>query len=229
MEDLMQAMGTEKSINISYRTGWKDIEGIFIRAAVRYLSELSSKNISNQLLVNEGILPPGTLQGSTNDEMIVIINYRSRIEEAIKLLTSWIREVKPGEGSVTYPVHNRPAGYMGEFEMPIADSILPSGITPAMFAFMGDMGLNYRIDRIPQTMPPVLAQLKLEGLHHYVTNNGEFSYRQSMEVVAFMDKVVRESDFPGDKWDVEPGESHFIDQMKDVFRACLADNVVDIG
>jgi hypothetical protein len=110
--------------------------------------------------------------------------------------------------------------------MPIADSILPPGVTPAMLAFMGDMGLNYRTDRIPQTMPPVLAQLKLEGLHHYLANTGEFDYQQSMEVVGFMDKATRESDFPRDKWDVEPGERHLIDQMKDIFRACLTDNVV---
>jgi hypothetical protein len=102
MEDKMQARGTEKSINISHRTGWRDIEGIFIRAAIRYLSELSSKNISNQLLVDEGILPPGTFQGSANDEMIVIINYRSRIEEAIRLLNSWVRELRPEEGSLSF-------------------------------------------------------------------------------------------------------------------------------
>ena len=72
MEDKVQAIGTEKSMNISHRTGWRDIEGIFIRAAVRYLSELSSKNISSQFLVDEGILPSGTFQGSANDEMTVI-------------------------------------------------------------------------------------------------------------------------------------------------------------
>ncbi|KIM78355.1 hypothetical protein PILCRDRAFT_11331 [Piloderma croceum F 1598] len=155
--------------------------------------------------------PPGTLQGSVNDEMIMITNYRSHIEEAIRLLTSWVHELRPGKGSgsMTYPVPNRPTGYMGGFEMPITDSILPPGVMPAMFAFMADSGLNYRIDRIPQTMPPMLAQLKLE--------------------VAFMDKVMQESDLPRNNWDVEPGEMHFIDQMKDIFRACLTDDVVTIG
>ena len=112
--------------------------------------------------------------------------------------------------------------------MPIANSILPPGVMPAMLTIMGNMGLNYCIDHIPQTMPPVLAQLKLEGLHHYLANTGEFNYQQSMEVVGFMDKAMWESDFPGDKWDVEPGERHFINQMKDIFRACLMDNVVTL-
>jgi len=67
-----------------------------------------------------------------------------------------------------------------------------------MLSIMGDLGVNYRIDRIPKTMPPVLSQLKLEGLHHYVAHGTEFSYQQSMEVVDFLDKVVQEADFPGD-------------------------------
>jgi hypothetical protein len=57
-------------------------------------------NISNQLLINEGILPPGKFQGSVDDEVIVITNYRSRIEEAIRLLNSWVRELRSGEGSL---------------------------------------------------------------------------------------------------------------------------------
>ena len=117
---------------------------------------------------------------------------------------------------------------MGGFEMPIADSVLPPGVTPTMFACMDAMGINYRIDRIPGTMPPVLAQLKLEGLHHYVALDGEFDYRQSMEVADFVERVVREADFPGDTWYTESGERHFIHQMKDVFRACLVDNAVTI-
>jgi hypothetical protein len=230
MGDKIEAEGTHKSVDIQSYVYFKDIEGIFIRAAIRYLSELSSQNISNQLLVNEGILPPGVFQSSLHGEVIMIINYRSRIEEAVRLLTSWVREVRPGEGGPGLTrIGHRPAGYMGGLEMPIVDSILPAEVTPAMLAIMGDMGINYRIDRIPKTMPPVLSQLKLEGLHHYLAHNGEFSYQQSMELAVFMDKVVRNEDFPGDKWHVEPGEKPFIEQMKDVFRACLAGNMVTIG
>jgi hypothetical protein len=119
-------------------------------------------------------------------------------------------------------------GYTAGFEMPIADSILPPGITPAMLAVMGDMGANYRIDRIPKTMPPVLSQLKLKGLHHYVAHHGELSYQESMEIADFMDKAVRKADFSGDQWYVGPRRRHFVDQMKNIFRGCLADNVVTI-
>jgi hypothetical protein len=228
----IQAKGTHEFVDVTY-AGLEDIKGIFIRAAIRYLSELSSQNLSNQFLVNEGILPPGSIQASLNDEIIVVTNYRSRIEEATRLLNSWVREVRPGEGSLTYPSRidrlQRPAGYTAGFEMPIADSILPPGVTPAMLAIMGDLGTNYRIDRIPKTMTPVLSQLKLEGLHHYVAHHGELSYQQSMEVVDFMDKVVREADFPEDLWYVGFGQQqHFLNEMKAVIRACLADNVVTI-
>jgi hypothetical protein len=227
----IQPQGTHKLLDVSYAS-LEDIKGIFIRAAIRYLSELSSLNLSDQLLINEGILLPEYFQGSANDEMIVITNYRSRIEEAIRLLNSWVREVRPGEGSLTYPSPidrlHRPMGYTAGFEMPIADSILPPGITPAMLAVMGDMGANYRIDRIPKTMPPVLSQLKLNGLHHYVAHHGELSYQESMEIADFMDKAVRKADFSGDQWYVGPRRRHFVDQMKNIFRGCLADNVVTI-
>ena len=227
----IQAKGTDEFIDITYG-GLQDLKGIFIRAAIRYLSELSYQNLSNQLLVNKHILQPGSSQASLGDEIIDITNYRSCIEEAIRLLNSWVRNVRPGEGSLTYPSPidrlRRPAGYTAGFEMPIADSILPPGITPAMLAIMGDMGANYRIDRIPKTMPPVLSQLKLEGLHHYLVHE-EFSYQQSVEVADFVDKVVREADFPADKWYVECGEEHFLNGMKDIFRACLVDNMVTIS
>jgi hypothetical protein len=224
MEGTVQAEGTHKLIKIP-DVSWNDIEGIFIRAAIRYLSELSSKNISSQLLINEGILPPGSFQGSESDEVIVITNYRVRIEEAIRLLTSWVDGVKSGGAGLRRLPLPSEVDWQG-FEMPIADSILPPGVTPIMLAMMRETA-NYRIDRIPKTMPPVLSQLKLEGLHHYLTQDEEFNYQQSMEVVVFMDRAVQEEDFPGDEWYV--GERHFIGQMKDVFRACLADNVVTIN
>jgi hypothetical protein len=222
------AEGTD--IRVSFTGPGSISEGIFIRAAIRYLSELSFQNISHQILVNEGIIPPGPFHGSAHDEMVIITNYRSRIEEAIRLLNSWVREVRPRGGEGSLVSIDRTPGYMGGFEMPIADSILPPGVTPnTMFACMDAMGINYRIDRIPKTMPPVLAQLKLEGLHHYVALDGEFNYQQSMEVADFMEKAVREEDFPEDTWHAETGELHFIHQMKNVFRACLVDDVVIIG
>ena len=98
-----------------------------------------------------------------------------------------------------------------------------------MLAIMGDMGANYRIDRIPKTMPPVLSQLKLEGLHHYVAHRGELSYQQSRELVDFLNKVVREADFPRDIWCVGFGKKHFLNEMKAVVGACLVDNVVILG
>ena len=83
-------------VNITY-SGLEELKGFFICAAIRYLSELSSQNISTKILVNEGILDPVASDKSTHDEMITIANYRSRIEEAIRLLNSWVCEVRPGK------------------------------------------------------------------------------------------------------------------------------------
>jgi len=43
----------EGFVDITYG-GLEELKGIFIRATIRYLSELSSQNLSNQLLVNQG-------------------------------------------------------------------------------------------------------------------------------------------------------------------------------
>ena len=136
--------------------------------------------------------------------------------------------MRPGKGGPICIGH-QPMEYMGGLEMPIVDSILPPEVTPAMLAIMGDIGINYCIDRIPKTTPPVLSQLKLAGLHHYLAHNGEFSYQHSMELAAFTDKVVQNEDFSRDKLHVEPGEKPFIEQVKDVFRACLVGDVVTIS
>jgi hypothetical protein len=73
---------------------------------------------------------PGLFHNSAYDEMVMITDYRSRIGEAIGLL------------DISFSYH-RPPEYMAEFEMPTADSILPLGVTPTMFASMGEMGVNY--------------------------------------------------------------------------------------
>jgi len=153
------------------------------------------------------------------DEMIVITNYRCRIEQTIRLLTSWVREVperRSGESEGGLRRITPPAGlYMGGLEKPIAGSTLLPEFQPLMLAIMDEMGinLNYRIDRIPKTMPLVLAELNLEGLHHYLATDEEFSYQQSMEMVAFMDKVIWESDFSEDEWGVDPGEKRIMYQI----------------
>ena len=112
-------------VNITY-SGLEELKGLFIRAAIRYLSELSSQNISTEILVNEGILDPVASDNSTHDEMITIANYRSRIEEAIRLLSSWVCEVRPGKRDMIgfggtdhlFQTPGHPAS-----EMPIADPI----------------------------------------------------------------------------------------------------------
>src|ERR1700685_1775896 len=86
-------------VNITY-SGLEELKSFFIRASIRYLSELSSQNISTKILVNEGILDPVASDNSTHDEMITIANYCSRIEEAIRLLNSWVCEVRPGKRDI---------------------------------------------------------------------------------------------------------------------------------
>jgi hypothetical protein len=122
----------------------------------------------------------------------------------------------------------QPPGHAAASGMPIADPIYTQGYISALLSVMPSYtAINYRMDRIPKTMPPVLAQLKLGGLHHYPSQT-KFSYQHSMAVAAFMEKAVREVDFPEHEWPTEPGEPHIMAKIKDVFRACLVDNVVTI-
>lgn len=57
----------------SYR-GLEDIKGVFIRAALDYLRDLSAKHLSKDLLVNEGILDAHA--ATEVDEVVAITNYR---------------------------------------------------------------------------------------------------------------------------------------------------------
>jgi hypothetical protein len=38
-------------------------------------------------------------------------------------------------------------------------------------------------------MPPVLSELKLKGLHHYMAHTDYFSYEQAQDIVVFLDKM----------------------------------------
>ena len=82
MDGHIEAEGTD--INISFAGLGCMIKGVFIRAAIHYLSELSFQNISHQILINKGILPPGPFHGSAHDETVIITNYHSHIEEATR-------------------------------------------------------------------------------------------------------------------------------------------------
>ena len=74
-----------------------ELKAIFIRAAIAYLSDLSSKELSKDVLVNEGMLDAHA--SAQVDEVVVVTNSRLRIDAALDLLTSWCRE-QTGDGTI---------------------------------------------------------------------------------------------------------------------------------
>jgi hypothetical protein len=217
--------------------GLEDLKGIFIRAAIAYLNDLSSKNISSKVLVNEGIIDE---RDTTDvDEVVIITNYRLRIDSALRLLQSWCREktgdgkpdliamgvMKPTETSDFRRLLSRPHP---SFEPPVEGSILPPSFRPDAMSmkWLDDANLNYRMHRIPRAMPPVLKELNLKGVHHYVAHCGEFSYEKSQDIVAFLDKMKPYIQFGGEEWESEYGPID--EQLRTVFAGCKPGNVVTL-
>jgi hypothetical protein len=107
---------------------------------------------------------------------------------------------------------------------PMVDSIMPPGVPVQWFYdHLGD--INYRVDRIPMTLPPVLRELNFQGLHHCLANEGRPDYEKVQEMVSFMNKVlpyVRVEEFI----DGAPGIGA---ELRDVLASCPEDEHVTIG
>jgi hypothetical protein len=156
------------------------LKGHFIRAAISYLENLSAKNISTNLLVGEGIIVLNADRDTAGDnEVVVITNYRLRIEAAMKLLRSWCRDrVGDGRPDCTMMGLATPedddnldiqeflkemkaarAGF--DSDMIVDDPILGKEyyMRPGAKRFIEGMNNNFRMERISTTLPPVLREL----------------------------------------------------------------------
>jgi hypothetical protein len=78
------------------------IKGQWIRAAINYLTFLSAKNISVNVLIQEKIISVDSEEAKLS-EAIIIPNYRHRIGSALSLLRSWCREPTKSEFNIFDP------------------------------------------------------------------------------------------------------------------------------
>jgi hypothetical protein len=223
---------------------FEQLKGCLIRAAVKYLIIISAKNVSKQLLIDEHIIDPDSDEARFPED-IIIPNYRFRIDSAIYPLQSWCRRPTGSDyweppkfttnehGAVPLEQvsdaiqrsHRRWETWKNG-PRPMADSIAPAGVSLSWFYdVLGDS--NYFIDRIPVTLPPVLRELKLQGLHTYLSHSGELDFEQSQEVVAFLDKV--EDYVRVDEFFADDEEEPIVEQLRALFAACPEDKIVTFG
>jgi hypothetical protein len=210
-------------------SGLEDLRGIFIRSAIGYLEALSAKNLSRAVLNDAGILDADA--AANEDEVVLITNYRLRIDAALKLLRSWCRE-KTGDGTSNLfrsdknlDIKELLARHNRRFEMPIDDCILPPGMTQGMMGVLEDMNSNYRIDRIPKTLPPVLRELNLQILHRFLSHSGELNYEEAQKFILFLDKTKPFLEF--DEYWHNP--SKVVEEIRAVFASCKPIGKVHIG
>ena len=227
----------------------ESLKGYFIRAAISYLENLSAKNISTNLLVSEGIIVLNAdhdTAGDNSNEVVVITNYRLRIEAAIKLLRSWCRE-KVGDGrpdltmmglakpkdddnfDIEKLLKDREAALAAfDSDMIVDDPILGKEyyMKPGAKRFIEGMNHNFKLERISKTLPPVLKELKLQGLHHFVVHGDELTYEQAQDIVRFLDKMkpYLEAELGEYEKDSNVGE-----ELRALFAACQEGRKVSFG
>lgn len=154
---------------------------------------------------------------------LTITNYRFRIDNALKLPFSWCRE-QTGDGKVDLELFSSRGVDLVPVPVPIADSILGPEAALIVGGLAG-LNLPYHIDQIPKTLPPVLSELKLKGLHHFVAQGDDINYEQAQDIVAFLDKMKLYLKF-GPKWSTEYGS--VCEQLRTVFNGCKAGGKVTI-
>ncbi|KAF8169548.1 hypothetical protein K438DRAFT_2062052 [Mycena galopus ATCC 62051] len=196
--DVSQA---DDGVSVYYRySGFTDFKGVVLNATIAFLTALSGKQISKQLLRDEGIATPEALQDL--HEAIVIANYRARIDAAIPLLKSWLNtktnsppqdpilKMFGGLGSRFGASSN--LGRLLDQRALIAEIIAE---IPIDFNVVNPKNLN-----VKKLKPPhALAELRLAGIHAFVLlpdNDGTLSYEQAKEVERLL-RMVR----PYCEWD----------------------------
>jgi len=219
-------------------SAFEELKGYLLRAAIQYLTTLSNKMISRQLLVDEGIIDVNF--DPTISEVVLITNYRLQIWSALNLLQSWLREpTGKAEGwSISTP--NFEKSVSGDVSTenfldmarrtqarvdswkngprPMAGSILPANTS--LNCLYDHVDGNYRVDRIPKTLPPVLCEINLQGLHHYFILGEAVDYARVQEMISFLDKVMPYVD---DKFKELTGD------IRALFAACPEAGRIEFG
>ncbi|KAJ6507853.1 hypothetical protein C8R47DRAFT_1099720 [Mycena vitilis] len=178
-------------------SGFTDFKVIVLQGTIDFLVALSGKQISKKLLVDEGIATSEAVDGE--EEAVVIVNYRARIDAAISLLKSWQR-VPVRESSSMHSL----SGY---------------GAIAAILASV-PLALDV-INATGPTAPHTLVELRLAGIHALLVlydSDGSMPYEQAKDTALLL-RTVKPHCKWGEAWDYPEGEPHFIDEILEVFEA----------
>ncbi|KAJ7679090.1 hypothetical protein DFH06DRAFT_1465279 [Mycena polygramma] len=182
---------------VYYRySGFTDFKVVVLQGTIDFLVALSGKQISKKLLVDEGIVTSEAVEGE--EEVVVIANYRARIDAAISLLKSWQRVPIPEPSSM-----NSLFGYN------------------AIAAILASVPLAFDVIQASPAAPHTLVELRLAGIHALLVlydSDGSMPYEQAKDT-AWLLRIVKPHCKWGETWDYPEGEPHFIDQMLEVFEA----------
>ncbi|KAJ7192271.1 hypothetical protein GGX14DRAFT_480306 [Mycena pura] len=81
-------------VYVEYRySGFTDFKVVVLRATIAFLTAVSAKQISNKMLLETGLAAPEDVEGV--DEVVVVANYRARVDSALSLLQTWYRTKPP--------------------------------------------------------------------------------------------------------------------------------------
>ncbi|KAJ7813957.1 hypothetical protein B0H14DRAFT_2604513 [Mycena olivaceomarginata] len=175
----------DESLCVYYRySGFTDIKVIALRATIGFLTAVSAKQISKQLLVDEGLVAPEHVEGA--EEAVVIANYRARIDTAIKLLKTWYRPDPPPPQRD--PLLNmlggvKPTGKLAEL---IAQrSLIAELMAEIPFDYDKINPQNLSWEKSMAAPPHTLSELRLAGIHAFILfpdSDAEMLYEQTKEV-----------------------------------------------
>ncbi|KAJ7625874.1 hypothetical protein FB45DRAFT_1005161 [Roridomyces roridus] len=171
---------------------------VLIRATIAYLTALSSKQISKELLVKEGVAAAEAVEGV--DEAVVIANYRSRIDKGITQVKGWLRP--PGPPPEPHPL----AHLLSPFQQTVLKVLAKIAYDPDAFF---------------EANPHVIAELGRSGILIFgkmYDANGSVPYPQTQEVAKAFKMVQPYSDWSSVGWPLEDGNL-FFGEFIQVFEA----------
>ncbi|KAJ7728545.1 hypothetical protein B0H16DRAFT_1777689 [Mycena metata] len=193
-------------------SGFTDFKCILLRATIAFLTNLSKKQISKQVLLDEGVALAAEVEGV--DEGIFITNYRARITEAIKLLQSWMRA--PG---VKGPSAQDLFGILPPRPPPEMLGMLDRADFIAQM--MGEIPILFDKVEAHATPPHTLKELRIGGIHSFLKladNNDSVGYEQAKEIAAVMRKAKPYCEW-GDNWGPTPEEMQAAKENKEKLGA----------
>ncbi|KAJ7862079.1 hypothetical protein B0H13DRAFT_2567584 [Mycena leptocephala] len=222
----------EDGVSMYYRySGFTDFKGIILNATIAFLTTLSGKQISKKLLIDEGIVTPEAVQDL--DEIIVVTNYRSRIDAAIPLLKSWLNTksgpppenpfLKMFGGGVGSGLNIDPMSNLGR----LLDQ------RTFMAQIMAEIPIDFNVvnpknlDPMKLTPPHTLTELGLAGIHAFVLfpdTDGTLPYEKAKEVERLLRMMRPYCEWDEKKWGAPPPPAY---QPPRVRRSAPADEAPD--